>query len=69
MYKIIYTNTATGIQFTEYGFGHYMAKRICFIMNNWEDAEIDWFLPLVPTVKTFWKCFTKKIFCKCEKST
>ena len=59
MYKIIYTDNETNTAYQEYGFSKYMMKRICFIMNNWADAEIDFIFPLVFTAKTFWKCLTR----------
>lgn len=63
MYKVIYIN-AEGRKMIEYGFSHYLRKRI-FTLLQQANVEIEWVFLLCWDFRLFKKCLTRYV---CEKN-
>lgn len=62
MYRIKVKNNQTGVIFYEYGFAHYIMKRIHFLFNETNDFNFYSIYDIIDITKII---FTPKTFIKC----
>lgn len=60
MYKICVRNLKTKCEWWEYGFTHYMMKRLHFLLNNTETYEIIWCFKCYYILTAFKKCLLRE---------
>ena len=60
MYKILYKDNLTNVEYWEYGFARHIAKRLTDLIGN-SNYEVIWCIKIIFTKDTFIKCLKKII--------